>query len=56
MLGSKHRVEQYLATLPVRHAVIAPAYFIDNLAYPWNLAVLRAGYWPSRCHPTGPCN
>jgi len=46
MLDSKRRVEEHLATLPVPHAVIAPAYFMDNLDYPWNRAVLRAGQWP----------
>ncbi len=46
MLDSKRRVEEHLATLPVPHAVIAPAYFMDNLDYPWNKAVLRAGQWP----------
>jgi len=46
MLDSKRRVEEHLATLPVPHAVIAPVYFMDNLDYPWNRAVLRAGQWP----------
>jgi len=46
MLDSKRRVEEHLATLPVPHAVIAPVYFLDNLAYPWNMAVLQAGQWP----------
>ena len=46
MLDSKRRVEEHLATLPVPHAVIAPAYFMDNLDYPWNRAVLKAGQWP----------
>ena len=46
MLDSKRRVEEHLATLPVLHAVIAPAYFMDNLDYPWNRAVLRVGQWP----------
>ncbi len=36
MLDSKRRA----------HAVIAPVYFLDNLAYPWNMAVLQAGQWP----------
>jgi uncharacterized protein YbjT (DUF2867 family) len=46
MLDSKRRVEEHLATLPVPHAVIAPAYFMDNLDDPRNMAVLRAGQWP----------
>ena len=46
MLDSKRRVEEHLATLPVPHAVLAPAYFMDNLDYPWNRTVLRAGQWP----------
>jgi uncharacterized protein YbjT (DUF2867 family) len=54
MLDSKRRVEEHLATLPVPHAVIAPAYFMDNLAYPWNRAVLQAGYWPIPVPPDRP--
>jgi uncharacterized protein YbjT (DUF2867 family) len=46
MLDSKRRVEEHLATLPMPSAVIAPAYFMDNLAYPWNMAVLWFGQWP----------
>ena len=46
MLDSKRRVEEHLATLPVPHTVIAPVYFLDNLAYPLNMAVLQAGQWP----------
>jgi len=26
--------------------VIAPVFFMENLSYPWNRQVLRAGYWP----------
>jgi uncharacterized protein YbjT (DUF2867 family) len=54
MLASKRQVEEHLATLPVPHAVIAPVYFMDNLAYPWNMAVLRAGLWPIPLPPGRP--
>jgi uncharacterized protein YbjT (DUF2867 family) len=54
MLDSKRRVEEYLATLPVPHAVIAPVYFMDNLAYSWNMAVLQAGQWPIPVPPERP--
>jgi uncharacterized protein YbjT (DUF2867 family) len=54
MLDSKRLVEEHLADLPVPHAVIAPAYFMDNLAYPWNTAVLRAGQWPIPLPPGRP--
>ena len=54
MLDSKRRVEEHLATLPVPHAVVAPAYFMDNLDYPWNKAVLRAGQWPIPLPPDRP--
>jgi uncharacterized protein YbjT (DUF2867 family) len=54
MLDSKRRVEEHLATLPVPHAVIAPAYFMDNLDYPWNRAVLQAGQWPIPLPPDRP--
>ena len=55
MLDSKRRVEEHLAGLSVPHAVIAPAYFMDNLlTYPWNVAVLRAGQWPIPLPPDRP--
>jgi uncharacterized protein YbjT (DUF2867 family) len=54
MLDSKRRVEEHLATLPVPHAVLAPAYFMDNLDYPWNRTVLRAGQWPIPLPPDRP--
>ena len=54
MLDSKRRVEEHLAALPVPHAVIAPAYFMDNLDYPWNRAVLRTGQWPIPLPPDRP--
>jgi uncharacterized protein YbjT (DUF2867 family) len=54
MLDSKRRVEEHLGPLPVPHAVIAPAYFMDNLDYPWNRAVLRAGQWPIPVPPDRP--
>jgi uncharacterized protein YbjT (DUF2867 family) len=54
MLASKRLVEEHLATLPVPHAVIAPAYFMDNLFYPWNMAVLQAGHWPIPLPPGQP--
>ena len=54
ILDSKRRVEEHLATLATPHAVIAPAYFMDNLAYPWNSAVLRAGQWPIPLPPERP--
>jgi len=54
MLESKRQVEDHLATMPVPNAVIAPVYFMDNLAYPWNMAVLRAGRWPIPLPPDRP--
>jgi uncharacterized protein YbjT (DUF2867 family) len=54
MLDSKRRVEEHLAALPVPHAVIAPVYFMDNLFYPWNMAVLQAGRWPIPLPPGQP--
>lgn len=54
MLDSKRQVEEHLATLPVAYAVVAPAYFMENLAYPWNMAVLREGYWPIPLPPERP--
>ena len=54
MLDSKRQVEDHLAALPVPNAVIAPVYFMDNLAYPWNMAVLRAGRWPIPLPPDRP--
>src|SRR5215831_9646343 len=54
ILDSKRLVEEHLATLPVPQAVIAPAYFMDNLTYPWNLAALQAGHWPIPLPPDRP--
>jgi uncharacterized protein YbjT (DUF2867 family) len=54
MLDSKRRVEEHLAGLPVPHAVIAPVYFMDNLDYPWNRTVLKAGQWPIPLPPDRP--
>jgi len=54
MLDSKRRVEEHLAALSVPHAVIAPAYFMDNLFYPWNMALLQAGHWPIPLPPGQP--
>jgi len=34
--------------------LIAPAYFMDNLTYPWNLAALQAGHWPIPLPPDWP--
>jgi len=51
---SKRQVEDHLAALPVPNAVLAPVYFMDNLAYPWNMAVLRAGRWPIPLPPDRP--
>jgi uncharacterized protein YbjT (DUF2867 family) len=46
ILQSKRHVEDHLRALGIRHAVLAPVYFMENLHYPWNAAVLRAGRWP----------
>ena len=54
MLDSKRRVEEHLDTLPVPHAVVAPAYFMDNLFYPWNMDLLRVGRWPIPLPPGRP--
>jgi uncharacterized protein YbjT (DUF2867 family) len=46
ILASKRRVEDHLRGLGTPHAVLAPVFFMDNLHYPWNAAVLAAGRWP----------
>jgi uncharacterized protein YbjT (DUF2867 family) len=43
----KHQVEERIRALAVRHTVLAPVYFMENLFNPWNLPALRAGTFPS---------
>lgn len=54
MLDAKRQVEEHLRCLAVPHAVIAPVFFMENLSYPWNRQVLRAGYWPIPLPPAHP--
>ena len=54
LLDAKRQVENHLRSLHVPHAVIAPVFFMENLAYPWNRAVLRAGLWPIPLPPARP--
>lgn len=53
-LEVKAEVEAALARLDVPVTVVAPAYFMDNLANPWNRAALAAGRVPSFLPPDRP--
>src|SRR6266704_1544266 len=44
--GPAAEARQAISLADAAVAVIAPAYFMDNLDYPWNRAVLKAGQWP----------
>ena len=40
---SKYEVEKHLASSGVPYTIIAPVYFMENLATPWSLPALRVG-------------
>jgi uncharacterized protein YbjT (DUF2867 family) len=42
----KHAVEERLGALGLRHAILAPVYFMENAFNPWNLAALASGRSP----------
>ncbi len=42
---SKHQIEEHLRTLDVPWTSIAPAFFYDNVLFPWNIQALRDGVW-----------
>jgi uncharacterized protein YbjT (DUF2867 family) len=47
LFQAKARVEQHIRSVPTRHTILAPVYFMDNLFNPWNLPALRSGRLPS---------
>lgn len=47
LFRAKHRVEERIRSLGIRHTIVAPVYFMENLFNPWNLPLLRAGSFPS---------
>lgn len=47
LFRAKFEVEERIRSLPTRHTILAPVYFMDNLFNPWNLAPLRLGQLPS---------
>lgn len=44
---AKFHIEQHIRALGIRHTILAPVYFMENLFNPWNLAALKAGEFPS---------
>lgn len=40
---SKHKVEEYLATLGIPYSISSPVYFMDNLFGPWFLSSVKEG-------------
>jgi uncharacterized protein YbjT (DUF2867 family) len=40
---SKYRIEQRIKELGIRHAIVAPVFFMDNLLSPWFLPQLQQG-------------
>jgi uncharacterized protein YbjT (DUF2867 family) len=47
LFQAKFQVEEHIRSLPTRHTILAPVYFMENLLNPWNLPTLRAGGFPS---------
>jgi uncharacterized protein YbjT (DUF2867 family) len=47
LFRAKFEVEQHIRSLPVRHTILAPVYFMENLFNPWNLLALKTGAFPS---------
>jgi uncharacterized protein YbjT (DUF2867 family) len=47
LFQAKARVEQHIRSLPIRHTILAPVYFMENLFNPWNISALRSGRFPS---------
>ena len=47
---SKYEVEEYLRTLAVPWTITAPAFFYDNVLFPWNLADLKEGRFRQALH------
>lgn len=47
LFRAKFAVEEHIGSLPIRHTILAPVYFMENLFNPWNLPALDAGVFPS---------
>ena len=47
LFRAKFAVEEHIRSLPIRHTILAPVYFMENLFNPWNLSALGAGRFPS---------
>jgi uncharacterized protein YbjT (DUF2867 family) len=47
LFRAKYNVEQHIRALGIRHTILAPVYFMENLFNPWNLAALTAGEFPT---------
>src|SRR5262249_62156160 len=51
VLDAKNAVEQRIRKLRLPATVIAPAYLMENLFNPWNLAAIQAGVLPTPVPP-----
>lgn len=51
---SKHAIEAHLRTLGVVWTAVAPAFFYENVLFPWNLEGLKAGVWRQPLPPNRP--
>jgi uncharacterized protein YbjT (DUF2867 family) len=47
LFRAKSRVEQHIRSLAIRHTILAPVYFMENVLNPWNLPALTTGRFPS---------
>lgn len=48
---SKYEIEQYVQSLGVPWTITAPAYFYDNVLFPWNIADLKQGNFRQAMKP-----
>jgi uncharacterized protein YbjT (DUF2867 family) len=47
LFRAKYSVEDHIRSVGIRHTILAPVYYMENLFNPWNLPFLRAGSFPS---------
>src|SRR5215216_2504113 len=54
VFDSKHAVERRIRTLGLRHTILAPVYFMENVFNSWNLDALASGGFPLPLPPERP--
>src|SRR5947207_1446671 len=51
LFRAKFAVEHHIASLGLRHTILAPVYLMENLFNPWNMPAFRSGLLPSPIDP-----